>query len=314
MSRLAFCTLRLRARTLARRFALGVAVLGWAWAPAVQAGPPEDATVADALEAIQRRGTLVVGVKRDVPPWGMVDAQLGLVGLEPDLAADLAQRLGVALELVPVLTSERLRALESGRIDLLIATLSDTPERRAQATLVEPHYYASGVTVLSRREIALRRWEDLRQRRVCGRHSAFYNRSLTVRYGLDIVAVYGNEIALAALREGRCDAMLYEDTGVAVMLQEPRWSRDFEVTLPSLFVTPWAVALPASAQGGRLHALVTQAAAHWHRSGLVLALERKWGIPPSAYTARMNAQWNRRTKAGWFCGETVTPNTPAGCR
>jgi polar amino acid transport system substrate-binding protein len=265
------------------------------------------------MQAIQRRGALVVGVKPDVQSWGMQDARAGLVGLEPDLAADLARRLGVSLTLVPVLTAERLPALAGGRIDLLLATLSDTSERRAEATLVQPHYYASGVGVLARREARLRRWEDLRNRRVCGRQGSFYNRMLTVRYGMDIVALYGNAVALPALREGRCDALLYDDTGIAVLLQSPRWSSDFETALPPLFVTPWAVALPAAARGGALEALVSRAVADWHRSGLLLALERKWGIPNSPYTVRMNALWSRRTDAGWYCGEAPGPGTPAEC-
>lgn len=271
------------------------------------------AAAADALKEIQRRGTLVVGVKKDVPPWGMPDRQGAVVGLEPDLAADLARRLGVKLLLVPVLTSERLEAVQSGRVDVLLATLSDTAERRQQVTLVLPHYYASGVSVLARREFGFRRWEDLRHRRVCGRHGAFYNRALTVRYGLDIVALYSNAVAMPALRDGRCDALLHDDTAIAVMLQEPRWARDFEMALPPLYGAPWSVALHPAQSGGRLQAAVSQAVIHWHRSGLLLALERRWGIPPTAYTARMHDLWSRRSDDGWFCGLSVTPQTPEQC-
>lgn len=270
---------------------------------------------ADALDEIRRRGTLVVGVKPDVPPWGMIDPQRpgAVVGLEPDLAADLARRLGVKLRLVALLTSERVEALQSGRIDVLIAFLADTPERRRQLALVTPHYFASGVSVLARREFAFRRWDDLRHRRVCGRHGAFYNRALTVRYGLDIVALYSNAVALAALRDGRCDALLYDDTAISIMLQEPRWSGNFEMALPPLYVAPWSVALHPAEAGGRLQARVSQALVDWHRSGHLLALERRWGIPPSAYTARMHEAWSRRGEEGWWCGESVTARTPVEC-
>ena len=270
---------------------------------------------ADALDDIQARGTLVVGVKQDVPPWGMPDPQRRghVIGLEPDLAADLARRLGVKLRLVVLLTSERLQALESGRVDVLIAFLADTPERRRQMTLVLPHYFASGVSVLARRTFGFRRWEDLRQRRVCGRQGAFYNRALTVGYGMDIVALYSNGVALPALRDGRCDALLYDDTAIAIMLKEPRWSGDFEMALPPLYVAPWSIALHRAEAGGRLEARVSQALVDWHRSGLLLALERRWGIPPTAHSARMHALWSRRTQEGWYCGESVTAQTPPEC-
>lgn len=270
---------------------------------------------ADALDDIQARGTLVVGVKQDVPPWGMPDPKRPgqVVGLEPDLAQDVARRLGVKLQLVALLTSERVQALQSRRVDVLIAFLADTPERRRQTTLVMPHYFASGVSVLARRESAFRRWDDLRQRRVCGRHGAFYNRALTVRYAMDIVALYSNAVALPALRDGRCDALLYDDTAIAIMLKEPRWSAEFEMPLPPLYVAPWSIALHPGEAGGRLEARVSQALVDWHRSGYLMALERRWGIPSTAYSARMHELWSRRSEAGWFCGESVTAQTPAEC-
>lgn len=105
--------------------------------------------LADRLDLIQKRGTLVVGVKSDYPPFGMLDANGRLIGFEPDLAAELARRLDVRLQLVAVSSTNRLQKLEEGAIDVVIATLGDTPQRRRIATIVEPNYYASGVTVVA---------------------------------------------------------------------------------------------------------------------------------------------------------------------
>ena len=101
------------------------------------------------LQRILERGRLIVGVKADYPPWGMVAPDGSIVGLEPDLARDAAERLGVELELVPVTAGNRLQRLEQGQVDLVIATLGDTAERRLAADLVLPHYYASGVNLLA---------------------------------------------------------------------------------------------------------------------------------------------------------------------
>ncbi len=259
---------------------------------------------AGTLDDIQKRGKLVVGVKKDVPLWGQVDPKTGeLVGLEPDLAADLARRLGVKLELVGVLTAERIEAIEQRRVDVLIATLSDTPERRKRMTLVSPHYYASGANVLVRRQAGLKSWQELRNRRVCGRRGAFYNRSITVNYGVDVVALYSNGLALEALRDGRCDAVLYDDTNIVAMLQEPQWARAFEMPLPTVHVAPWSVAVHKEESGGRLERAVSHAIADWHRSGQLMELERKWGIPVSGFTQQKNRIWNRRDKDRFHCGD-----------
>ncbi len=48
---------------------------------------------------------------------------------------------------------------------------------------------------------------------------------------------------------------------------------------------------------------MSQAIADWHRSGQLMALERKWGIPVSDFTQRMNRVWNRRDKDRFLCGD-----------
>ena len=268
----------------------------------------------DRLAEIRQRGVLVVGVKKDVPLWGQLDPRTGrIVGLEPDLAANLAERLGVSLELVPLLTAERLPAIEQRRVDLVLATLSDTPERRQRMTMVLPHYYASGVNVLARKSAGFRAWTDLRNRRICGRRGAFYNRAITVSSGVDVVALYDNQLAITALREGRCEGLLYDDTNIIAMLQAPVWSREFEMPLPTLFTTPWSIGIHRADAGSPLADFLSQTVVEWHRSGLVADLERRWGIPVSAFTARMRSLWRQRSDQGWYCGSRVTAATPVEC-
>ena len=55
--------------------------------------------------------------------------------------------------------------LQQGKIDLMIATMNDTPERRKAVGIVEPDYYASGVNVMSSKKAALKNWEQIKARR-----------------------------------------------------------------------------------------------------------------------------------------------------
>ena len=107
------------------------------------------AASADVLDDIKKKGVLVVGTKADYRPFGFLDPSGKIVGFEPDLAADVAKRLGVKLELVPVVASNRIQFLQQGKIDLMIATMSDTPERRKIVDIIEPNYYGSGTNILA---------------------------------------------------------------------------------------------------------------------------------------------------------------------
>jgi polar amino acid transport system substrate-binding protein len=82
-----------------------------------------------ALDLVKQRGVLRAGVRQDVPGFGSVDEKGQTVGFDVDIAAELARRFGVKIELVPVTAATRIPLLQQGRIDLIAATLTHYRER-----------------------------------------------------------------------------------------------------------------------------------------------------------------------------------------
>ena len=117
------------------------------------------AAKADVLDDIKKRGTLIVGVKADYKPFGFREPSGGIIGLEPDLAADVAKKLGVKLELVPVVSANRMEFLNQGKIDLMIATMSDKPDRRKVVQVIEPLYYSDAVNILLKKDAPVKSWD-----------------------------------------------------------------------------------------------------------------------------------------------------------
>jgi len=103
----------------------------------------------DTWNKVMSRGKLVVGVKADYKPWGYRDSSGEIVGMEIDMAKDVAAKMGVDLELVAVQSSNRMQFLEQGKIDLMIATMSDRKDRREIVGIVGPNYYTSGTNIMS---------------------------------------------------------------------------------------------------------------------------------------------------------------------
>jgi polar amino acid transport system substrate-binding protein len=81
------------------------------------------------LDLVKQRGVLHAGVRQDVPGFGSVDEKGQTVGFDVDIAAELARRFGVKIELVPVTAATRIPLLQQGRIDLIAATLTHYRER-----------------------------------------------------------------------------------------------------------------------------------------------------------------------------------------
>ena len=177
---------------------------------------------ADVLDDIKKRGTLVVGVKADYKPFGFRDPSGEIIGIEPDLAADVAKKLGVKLELVPVVSANRMEFLNQGKIDLMIATMSDNAARRKVVQAIEPLYYSDAVNVLLKKGAPIESWEDLKGKKLCGTTGAFYNKDSTQKYGPEIISFDGSEKPLLALKNGDCIGYLYDQTFIVGKLLRRR--------------------------------------------------------------------------------------------
>lgn len=244
---------------------------------------------ADVLDDIKARGTLIVGTKADYKPYGFRDPSGEIVGIEPELAADVAKALDVKLELVPVVSANRMQFLQQGKIDLMIATMNDKPDRRKVVYIVDPHYYSSGTNILAWKKANLKTWEDLAGKPVCGVQGAFYNKKTGQDFGANIVAFKGTAEALTALRDGNCVAFVFDDSFIAPKLQDAEWSTDFEMPLPTIDDAPWSLAVKPGEE--RLHDLMHETIIRWHKSGLILDLEEKYGLQKTPFAERMHEEY-----------------------
>ena len=130
----------------------------------------------DVWNKVMSRGKVIVGVKADYKPWGYRDESGAIVGMEIDMAQAVADAMGVELETVAVQSSNRMQFLEQGKIDMMIATMSDRADRRKIVGITLPNYYTSGTNIMSPKALALKEWEALRGKPVCGKQGAFYNK------------------------------------------------------------------------------------------------------------------------------------------
>ena len=231
---------------------------------------------------VMKRGKIIVGVKADYKPWGYRDSSGNLVGMEIDMAKDVAAAMGVNLELVPVQSSNRMQFLQQGKIDLMIATMSDRVDRRKIVGITQPNYYTSGTNIMAPKALGLTSWEQLRGKPVCGKQGAFYNKIVADRYGAKITAFTGNAEAKQALRDKKCIAWVYDDSSIMSDLSSGSWD-DFEMPLSSEDDNPWALAVPLQEKDCIFGQFMSGMTYNWHQSGRLVELEQKHGIQSTNY-------------------------------
>ena len=242
----------------------------------------------DTWNKVMSRGKMVVGVKADYKPWGYRDSSGKIVGMEIDMAQIAADAMGVKLETVAVQSSNRMQFLENGKIDLMIATMSDRADRRKIVGIAQPNYYTSGTNILSPKGVKITKWEDLRDRPVCGKQGAFYNKVVADRYGAKIVAFTGNAEAKQALRDKKCIAWVYDDSSIMSDLSSGNYD-SYEMPLSSEDDNPWGLAVPLAEKDCIFGNFMSGLSFNMHQSGKLIELEKKWGIQATQYLADKNA-------------------------
>jgi len=248
------------------------------------------AMAANTLDKIKTRGEIVIGVKADYRPYGYLDESGKNVGMEIDMAQDLAKRLGVKLKLVNVQTAQRNEFLIQGKIDLILATMSENPQRRAVLGVVDPGYYAGGTSVLTKKSNHFTKWEQLRGKKVCGTQGAYYNKRVAEIYGVEIVAFPGTAEALTDLANGNCVAFLQDSTLITGMLSDPKW-KDYEMPMPTEDEKSWHLAVPKDELNGPYGEFIKDVVISWHKTGFMLDLEKKWQLKPSPYVKEMHLKY-----------------------
>ncbi|RYG11333.1 MAG: transporter substrate-binding domain-containing protein [Burkholderiales bacterium] len=85
----------------------------------------------NALDDVMKAKKITIAIPTDFPPYGFVGTDLKPQGLDVDMANYIAAKMGVAIELAPVTSANRVPYLQTRKADLVISTLGKNAEREA---------------------------------------------------------------------------------------------------------------------------------------------------------------------------------------
>ncbi|MFS8975208.1 transporter substrate-binding domain-containing protein [Cupriavidus necator] len=266
-------------RRLVATLAVSLLSLNAAWA---------DAT----LDRIKQRGKVTIGVAASGGPFGSVDpATQQLVGWNPELARDLAKRLGVEAELVHVQPSNRVQFLQQGKVDLLIASMELNPERGELLSYAPTPFYRVGGTAAVLKRSGIRQWEDLRGKTVCASQGSSYIKPLQEQYGAQVRGYKTAAESLLALRGGQCVAAVHDATLIHPQLRSnPEWA-DYAAPIATEILPAPSVIWARKGEADTV-AVVDKVVQEWHRSGWLIATEKRLGItPPQPVLVELQARF-----------------------
>ena len=103
---------------------------------------------ADKLDDILADGEVKCGIMLDVPPVGMRDENSNPIGFDVEFCKDMAEALGVEAIIVETPAPDRIPAILSGRVDVGVASATNTLERAKSVGFSIPYQiWSVGVAV-----------------------------------------------------------------------------------------------------------------------------------------------------------------------
>lgn len=117
------------------------------------------------VDEIVKRGKLLVAIDTNNPPWGQMDAQMKPEGIDVGVANLMAKYLGVPMEIVPVTSQNRIPFILTGKADVVMATLTITPQRATQIWFSNPYAYQDSV-IMTADNSPIKTFEDLNGKKV----------------------------------------------------------------------------------------------------------------------------------------------------
>ncbi|MGI5894979.1 MAG: transporter substrate-binding domain-containing protein [Candidatus Merdivicinus sp.] len=177
---------------------------------------PADKEIASddtSLEDLKERGKFIIGLDDSFPPMGFRDEENNIVGVDIELAAEVAERLGVEFEAQPINWDTKEMELENGNIDCIWNGMTVTDERKEAMFLSKP-YLNNRQVVIVKESSGIETLADLEGKIVALQKGSSAEQALASSSIADKVTVQTydeNVTAFMDLQAGRADAFLVDE-------------------------------------------------------------------------------------------------------
>jgi polar amino acid transport system substrate-binding protein len=214
------------------------ALAGPAAAPKKPAKPKLPALPSD----VKKRKKWLIGVKCDFSPFGFIDVRGNNEGYDVQVArrfASLAFGNKKKVDFTCVTTPSRIPTLMSGRVDIIVSTLTWTAARAEQIDFSIPYYSATGRLLVPNNSSV--NVPNLSGKTVVTTRGAIYA-TWTANCFKDtkLLQVDSPALAVAAVKDGRADTFMFDD---AFLLGVATQDRDLRLTGDKFLNVPWGIGI-----------------------------------------------------------------------
>ncbi|MBR5273570.1 MAG: basic amino acid ABC transporter substrate-binding protein [Clostridia bacterium] len=154
---------------------------------------------------------LTMGTNAAFPPYEMVDENNNIIGIDAEIAAAVAKKMGMKLEIKDMAFESLITAVSSGAVDVVLAGMTVTEERKESVNFSDS--YATGIqVVIVTEDSAIASIDDLVGKKIGVQSGTTGDIYCAGDYGEDAVSRYDNgALAVQALLNGQVDCVVIDN-------------------------------------------------------------------------------------------------------
>lgn len=237
---------------------------------------PERYENVDLYDQIMQRGVIKVGINTDSKPFGFLDEKGKIVGYDADLAHYIAQYIlknPEKVEFVSVTPANRMIKASTGEVDIIIATMTITPQRQEIIDFSIP-YDSAGQALLVKKSSKITSIGDLAGQNVGVIWGTTAEKNLlNLAPTANVIGYKTYHDAYVALKNGNINAITSDDTLLSrftledseVKLLPKRYSRE-----------PYGIGMKKGESSKKLREAVNEAIQDMKQKNVINRLSKKW--------------------------------------
>lgn len=227
-------------------------------------------------KSILKRDKIIVGISLDSKPFGFIDSDGQVQGLEADLAREIAQEiLGDRNKVVfkSITPQNRVNAAISGDVDMVISTMTINNQRKKSVDFSIP-YFTTGQVICVRKGSKIDSPDDLMNKKVIVILGTTGEKNIQRLIPNVLVEGYtDNSEAIKAFKSGSGDAITTDGALLQGFIME---NNDYILLPKTLTKEPYGIAFKKSRWTNSLKAGVDKIINEMKNNGTLESIKNKW--------------------------------------
>lgn len=232
----------------------------------------------DLYNKIIKRDKLIVGISLDSMPFGFRGKNGEVSGMEADLAREIAKRLlgdKNKVEFKEVSAQDRINIVQSGEADIVISTMTITPQRRKIINFSDP-YFIAGQAICVKKDSKIDSHYDLNNKRIIVILGTTGEKNIKQFAPNALIQGYDDNLeAIEAFKSGKDDAITTDDSLLQGLAIE---NKDYYILPERLTQEPYGIAFQKNSRSKTFQKKLNEIINQIKIDSTLETIKDRWGI------------------------------------